>query len=387
MRFPLLLATIGSVMAASSAHAASIPTTPLPACGGAVTSRCVESISVNGTPVVYPTDPTVGSGPYDVYAVRYTLDGAKYFHVDVDGDTAAMSTADEWDIVLNTGEVFPGETEERGQDVRVNRGMSGGSHTVRFRMKPVRIAYDGCTSAGACGAVAALLDPAALSATVDDLGYYTDPDDAAAARGFDFAFNTDWASKPLQFDWATNTIRLDVANAHFEPDGTTVVKGRAEFRLPNAMLTRFYNVDDPASLTPAAFVVTGSGGSATTSVVVEPGSVHVDIANMTFSKRKLRIQGRTYPRKPGNLRTIRKSGAKAVIKSSGARPRGSKIRGYKAVCRPGRGTTVKAQTTRRNPLPIRVRGLAPGKRYVCTVRAKSRAGLGTKGTTRIPRTP
>lgn len=41
----------------------------------------------------------------------------------------------------------------------------------------------------------------------------------------------------------------------------------------------------------------------------------------------------------------------------------------------------------RNKLPIRVTGLTAGKRYVCSVRAKSRARLGLGATVGMPRRP
>jgi hypothetical protein len=67
-------------------------------------------------------------------------------------------------------------------------------------------------------------------------------------RGFDLSTNAEWVSTPLQLDYATNSIVLDASNSHFENDGTTVFVGEAEFRIPFAMLSRLYNVDDPASL-------------------------------------------------------------------------------------------------------------------------------------------
>ena len=95
--------------------------------------------------------------------------------------------------------------------------------------------------------------PGYLDGWVDDLDYIDDPDDGAAMRGFDLSTNADWVSSPLQLDYETNSIVLDASNSHFENDGTTVFVGEAEFRIPFAMLSRLYNVDDPASLTASAF--------------------------------------------------------------------------------------------------------------------------------------
>jgi Fibronectin type III domain len=108
---------------------------------------------------------------------------------------------------------------------------------------------------------------------------------------------------------------------------------------------------------------------------------------MTFSRRKLEIRGYTQPLRPRNLSAERKTRTKGVIRSTGAKARGSKVRGYQAVCRPRSGGAVRAETRRQDPLPIRLAGLTPGKRYECTVRAKSRAGLGQAGTVVMPRRP
>lgn len=300
-----------------------------------------------------------------------------------------LTTSETWDVVLNTGLVFPEETFARGQNVTITRSVTGARHhRVRFTLDPVRMADGGCSPSGACPAV----NPnptrvAYLDGWVDDLAYITDPLDRAAMRGFDLASNTDWVSSPLQLDFATNSIVLDVANSHFENDGTTVFEGRAEFRLPNAMLTRLYNVDDPSTLTPAAFAVSGMGGSASSTVTVAPGSVDVVIDGMTFSKRKLKIRGRTNPLAPRRLRATRTARKRGVIRSTGSLRRGSKVRGYRAICRNGRGHAVRKETTASRKLPIRIRGLKPRNRYVCTVRAKSRAGLGLPGRVTMRRSP
>lgn len=389
LHLALLCAVFGgtALFAAGGAAAAAVE---LPKCGAGTTANCIEQILKDGVAVPYPSDPVVGSDDWDVFATREDIGGARYFDVSIFNDLGTLTVSDVWSVKINTGSTYPGEMFARGQDVTVTRSTGGGPpYTVTVTLSPVEMAYDGCTSSGACGEFAGEYDPAQIRAVVNDSGYRSDPDDALAMRGFDLATNTDWVSSPLELDYATNTILLDVANAHRKPlsEGGGVFRGQAEFRLPNAMLRRLYNVDDPPSLTPASFAVRGMGGAATTLVAVDGSGVHVDIDGMTFSKRKLKIEGKTHPRKPGNLRAKRKTAVKAKITSSGAKPRGSKVRGYKAVCRPGRGAKVRAETTRRDPLPIWVKGLTPGKRYVCTVRAKSRAGLGTAGKVSIPRRP
>ena len=72
-------------------------------------------------------------------------------------------------------------------------------------------------------------------------------------------------------NFETNTIIFDVANTHFESDGTTPFLGHIEVRLPNAMLSRLYNIDDPSTLRPGSFAVTTGGAPATTTLAIETG--------------------------------------------------------------------------------------------------------------------
>lgn len=359
---------------------------PVPMCSGPGDSRCVEAIRQNG------------AAPVDTYTLIGIRDGAgsaaRYLiELQTGGGMYALDPDDVWTLVLNTGGTAPEELVAKGRDLVVNRGMSGGHHTISVAMHPVRMATRDVCNASGCGGpdgVADTIHPGYWRMDVNELDYLADPDDRAAMRNYHFATSADWSSTPPQLDPATNTITADVANAHFEsrtPDVRYI--GSAEFRLPKPMLTRIYGVDDPDSLTASSFRASssGSGPDPTTTVVIDSFSVTVQIDGIRFSKRKLSVRGKTWPRVPRNLRAKRKSALTGVIRTDGARPRGSKVRGYKAVCRPRNGSAVRAETTRRNKLPIRVRGLEPGKRYVCTVRAKSKAGLGVRGRVRMPRRP
>lgn len=375
-----LAALVVGLAAAPAASADIIPTTPLLACG---TPPCVVSVLHGATPLPYPS--TSGADEYSIFASTYMLAGARYFSFLIHDGTATMKTADEFTISINTGSTYPAETFARGQDVVVTRsGNWLGPFTVRMTLRPVRMAYGesgGCSSSGVCGMTAPTLDPAQLNGQIDNLGYIVDPADRAAMRGFDLASNTDWVSTPLRLDYATNSIVLDVANSHFEPDGTTVFQGATEFRIPKAMLRRLYHVDDPPTLTASAFSVTTGSGPATTVVDINPTSVHVAISGLTFSKRRLRIHGETRPLRPRNLRAVRIAAHRAVLRFNSSRRRGSLVRGYIASCRSGTRIRAKGQSFRP---PIRVNGLIPGRSYTCRVRARSRAGLGLVARAVIP---
>jgi len=376
------LLPLGSVVGGSSAGAA--PTTPLPPCGGG-TTPCLQSVTENGIDVT--SDPDL-----DIVADRYLQDGARYFHFLIMSDDGVndpfdLDPASTFVVVINTGSRFPGETFARGRDVSIKRGGNATSgYTVRFEMKPVVMSYGACNSMGSCGGSAGNTDATGyLEGYANDLGYVTDPDDRAAMKGFDLASNADWVSSPLQLDYATNTIILDVANSHFMSDGTTVFSGSAEFRLPFAMLRRLYLVDDPASLTAGAFEVrTGSGPAPTVAVAVGPNDVDVDITDVTFSKRRLKISGDTRPGRPRDAKGIRRSTGRGVVRWRPAKSRGSKVRGYKTTCRSGAGHRV-GKSTLKSPAVFTT--LKAGQRYSCKVRAKSRAGLGKRAFAKIPRRP
>ena len=248
-------------------------------------------------------------------------------------------------------------------------------------LKPVRMAEGPCDSSGVCPAIATSVRTGYLEVWIGDLDYLTSPADRAAMRGFDLASNAEWVSSPLQLDPATRSIVLDVANAHWEPLSAAVFAGSAEFRLPFPMLSGIYDVDDPASLTPAAFTVTaGSGAAPDVTVAVGSDDVKVTMTDIEFSKRRLRVKGNVAPGLPRNLRARRTTATAGAIWFAKALPRGAKVRGYQAVCRAG-GHVVRGNAA---GSPVRLRGLRDA-RYSCTLRAKSKAGLGRIARSSIPR--
>jgi hypothetical protein len=371
---------LAALAIAPSAFAIVLP--PLPVCTGLVTTNCVVAVERNDVAVPYPSSP---GDPYQVSAVKFPPADTQNFNFSIARTVGSWSldSTDVWEVTLNTGSTYPAETFSRGRDVTVTRGGPAGSRTVKFTLSPVRIADDSCNSSGVCIAIANRMFTGYIDGWVDDLSYIDDPDDAAAMRGFDLSTNADWVSTPLKLDYVTNSIVLDASNAHFEPDGTTVFVGEAEFRIPFAMLSRLYGVDDPATLTASAFTVTAPGASATSSVVVDTGSVKVELDGITFSKRRLRIHGNMTPRSAKNLHALRTSSSTGLIVFTRAKPRGSKVRGYKATCRGGSHVVTSSST--RNRSPIRVSGLRYGMSYKCTLRAKSKAGLGqTSAKIKIP---
>ena len=146
------------------------------------------------------------------------------------------------------------------------------------------------------------------------------------------------------------------------------------------MLSRVYDVDDSASLRPAAFAVTaGSGPAPMVSVDVGASDVRVTVEDLTFSKRRLRIRGDVTPGRPRDLTAERTAATTGVLRFRRALPSGSEVRGSQAVCS-HRGHVERESA---GSSPIRLRGLVSA-RYDCRVRAKSKAGLGRAADVRMP---
>jgi len=355
---------------------------------------CVVSVKKDGAAIPY----NAASGGSDdlVVAMHFHVPGdptSRFnFSISAPDGSFTLNTAKRYEVALNLGGVYPGETFARGHDVKVDRTVVGGHNIVTFTQNPVRMADDSCTGAGVCSMTATRTSTGYLDGWIDNLTYISDAADRTSMRGFDLASNVDWVSSPLELDDSTNSIFLRVANAHFEgppsPAGTLFV-GSAEFKLPFPMLRRLYEVDDPASLTPAAFSVTGAGSAATTDVDVDATghTVHVQLEGLTFSRRRLRILGDTRPGRPQGVVARRLTSTRGRISFSPATPRGSMIRGYKATCRYSSPTLRHHSWVIGPGSPLIVRNLRPGLRYACNVRAMSRAGLGQIARVTMPRFP
>lgn len=381
----IALSTMLLVLPATSL---AFPTTNMPYCDLAITTNCIVSASVDTAPVT-DVDPT-----YNVTASRWNLPGGgptNYFEVMVDLDVGgfAINPAQVWEVTINTGSVRALQTNGRGQNVTVTRGGDASSgYLLTFLMSSVAMSYtdSGCAGTGTCPAAADYDVTGAWQADANDALFVTNLAERASYNGFDFYNSSDWSSIPPQLNTDTNTIYVDVSNSHFKVDGVTPFYGHTEFVLPNAMLSYLYNVDDPASVTAGSFAVTTGGGSPTTTVTILPGGVKVVIDNLSYSKHRLKIVGKTTPGRPKNLKARRTSSNMASIRTTGAKSRGSKVLGYDAICK-SRVGKVHAWTKRTRKLPVRLTGLRRGYGYSCIVRARSRAGLGLASKVHIKATP
>ena len=348
---------------------------------------CVVSVQKNGLDIPYNAAP--GGADDVVYATKFHITGDPtkhfYFNIAAPDGSWTLDTSDTYEISLDIGTADPGETFERGHDVTITRDLSDpNNQIITFTQNPVLTADQGCNSMGSCDPVAGRTLTGYADGWIDDLAYIDDPLDRASMRGYDFATNADWSSSPPTLNYDTHAFILDIGNAHFLHDGTTPFIGSAEFRFPFAMLSRLYEVDDPASLAAGSFTISGTGAAATTVVDIDSGGhvVHVAIEGMTFSKHRLRITGDMRPGGVRNLKATRVSGTVGKLKFDPAKSRGSKVRGYKATCRSDSGLVASGSA---NDSPLKATGLSRSVKYRCTIWAKSRFGDGAKRGVDLPR--
>lgn len=348
-------------------------------CDDGTPEPCVESATVNGTPVtdthpdwdILLTDRSV-AGATGLYFAILRVDTGVF-------DLGAAALGDTWSVTIRTGAVDPRYASIRGLPGSVIRGPG----TVTVVASPIVIT-NGCTPSGptwTCPETALTDWDAYLDGEVTDFGQWTDPSQRESFRGYDLFSNIDVLSAPIEIveDTATGSPRLLIrlANSHFRVDGVTEVVGFARHRIPVSFLDEVYGIDDPASLTSSGLTVELSGGgSGSVTSFVDGGAVVVDATGLSFSRRTIRIDaGHVTPRRPTDVTAIRVGPARARIVYDGARSRGSSITRHVARCVAVDGDDV-ARSSVRGDRRIVVRGLDAGVEYRCRVRAVSAAGPG-----------
>ena len=351
---------------------------------------CFVSITKNGVTPLEQNN-VLDTGVEVITGLTFVGSGTRYWQFSIQDEHGHydLNPLDTYEIVLDVGTANPAETFTRGKTVAVERDLSvPNHHTVTFTMNPVRVAYsfNGCHGNGTCDMRPDVLAPGYLEGWVDNLGFVTDPADAAAMQGWDLTASTDWVSSPPTLNYDTHTFFIDVANSHCEePTGPacTPYVGSVEMTFPFAMLSHLYEVDDPASLGPTAFTFGGTGGGTVTTTVNDAGhTVHVEITDLTFSTRHLKIVGNMRPGRVKNLHAVRVSGTTGKLKFDPAPSHGSRVRGYKATCKSGSGLVA---TGSADASPLKVTGLSPGVKYDCKIWAKSRFGDGLRRGITMPR--
>jgi hypothetical protein len=166
---------------------------------------------------------------------------------------------------------------------------------------------------------------------------------------------------------------MSIARPEFP--GGLIFHGFLHMRIPSSFLQTVYGIDDPSTVTDTGLAASVGAGGGTVTVSVEPGggALLVDISGMTFSPRTLTIRrGVVTPTVPNGLATHRISARRGKVSFHAARPRGSRITGYRLRCFAGH-QTVNGSSKRS---PIVVSGLHRGRTYRCTVWAQSKDGAG-----------
>ena len=339
---------------------------------------------------MYDGVPFDGSSPlFDVIAIKATVGGAKtvLWNVTPVSPTTDLSAYDKtFSLTIQTN-VDPREMDGFGASMTYDRsGLASGEYTVTLSGKAVSVTdQDSCSfPAGGptCKPVSGKPSTTIFQGEISDYNYTAYNDTANYPPGFvDSWDGTEmWTNiaetglpPSLMVVDGQNELELDLADHHYEHDGTTVVHGDYFLRLPAAFLKSYWGIDDPSTLSTDGLSASIGAGGGTLTVTVEPGNVAVDveISGMTFSRRHLKIKlGHVTPRAPTEVKATRTSATTAKVTFTKAKPRGQKVTGYSVLCSGHRFKVVGRHS------PAAIEGLSAGVAYTCRLQGRSRAGYG-----------
>jgi hypothetical protein len=168
-------------------------------------------------------------------------------------------------------------------------------------------------------------------------------------------------------------LNFTLQNVH-QSFGGVPFHGFQHLRLPNAMLHDVYGIPDPDTMTSTSLRTTITGGSSIITITPEAGhhAMLIDLPDVTFSLRKVKVRlGIIVPTAPTHLKTWRISNSTGRIYFVKSYPRGARVTGYSALC--ANASTIK--TASGTGTSITFTNISPGgARWICKVRAKSKAG-------------
>jgi hypothetical protein len=299
--------------------------------------------------------------------------------VDTSGE---LNLSDKYSVTLDLGKLRPDYTEGYASRPDVDRLVDGdGTYRVTYTGRPVLLT-SGCNgqSPSVCPKTATG-QGTVFSAEVHELKrnrHLTGVDRSQSVDSVDGIFLTQPArgAPYLISEWA---------NSHYQTDGTTVVRGEARFRLPNALLRSHFGIPDPGTVVSRSFIGSINGKRASFSFRQDPdgGGVYVDISGVTFSNKTVKVKrGTIKPTRPNLTKSKRKSAARATVKFLKAKPRGARITAYQVRCKNGRTTKYADAGNQSYRTGITIKGLKRGVRYSCSVRAKSKVGASSWSKTR-----
>lgn len=350
---------------------------------------CVVSASVDGSPIA-ADDPT-----YDVSAVPISASGAKSVQWSVQGAGGPLPLGHTYSLSIDTT-VVPRVIDGAGaamQDTRTE--LAGNRYEVTITGQPVEVTdQEGCVfPAGgpSCSEVAPGPSTPTFSGEIDDFNstvYTSDPllpsNAVDSFYGMDMYTNiTETGLPPTVINKPSGLeLQIQLADHHFQEDGTTLVQGNFFVHIPAAFLNAIFGINDPSSIQTDS--LDASIGAGTLTVVDHAnGDVDVTVTGATFSPRTLDIQaGVITPARPGKLK-VRRLAKTARIAFAAAQPRGQIVTGYSGNCYARNGDIRLAFNGHRSPLTVR--HLRPGLRYRCYVAGHSKAGPGDARSFTIPR--
>jgi hypothetical protein len=374
---------------------------------------CIESVTVNSGAI---------TTPFSYIAWYDDTNPSKniYFFAQKDGTGGNLgfsALTDTWRVVIFVGNwEIPRVTHGKAQNVKVTRTHATDGYTVTISGNPVTVSGQ-CDSSGTyCPEDWVTGLPGGFNNRqwdgyfdfyITDYGAWNNASQRADFYGMNYFNNIAHTELPPQIVTPADPsippyLLVNAANRRFLQDGTTLVNGHAELRIPNQFLRDVYGVPDPASMTSSGVTVTGDGG-ATVDVFQEAGAdamiVHIDgmhfpnvsgsaptpfagpqsessttmLATTKKSLRHLKYKvGTITPTRPTNVHAKRVAAHRAKITFDRSRSRGAKVTGYLVRCVMRHGSAVVKVAGRNSP--IVVKGLAAGRVYDCRVRAKSKAG-------------
>lgn len=338
-------------------------------CDIPLVTPCIESFSINGTPQTASSETgLVLHGPND-------LGGYQEINFELSG--VAPDTADELEVVINTGSAFiPDRMFGRMALEDVDTGTGAGNHWIRITGSAVTWAH-GCDSAMGWPW------PCPLTATADEVVFGADIamlDDRRESTIGMYA-GTNAPFNGIFFDDqpdGTQALTTELVAPHFRADGTTVIVGSVRYRLSYRQMRSDMGIPNPETLVPGSLSGTingGAGGGAfLTQHDPDGGGFFIKASGFTFSLKRIKVAAaHINPTKPKISRTVRATSSRARVAHTFAKPRGAKVTSYVARCTTPRGHTVQA-TGPATSTRIVVTGLRRGKAYDCRVAARSKAG-------------
>lgn len=361
---------------------------PVPACSDGGPRPCLVSATRDGAPLPadYRINARTETTPSGAQVVALTA-----LHHGQD-DLGAGDLGSTWSVTVDLGDIAPRVVAGKATDVSVERAEESSVVTVTGR--PVTVSGQ-CRRAATpwrCPEFNPVQDPdnrdraAIFRITITDATDWAWSDDAqmGSASGLSVFVNVAGVERPaLMTDRTTRSrfLRVPLGSHRFREDGTTLVNGRLQVRLPHPLLQSLYRIDDPASMTGAGLRVSGAGDRARTTVTQDPAgeAVLVDVARIRFKEggqvRRVGIErGVLTPTRPTITRGSRCCERRLVLEWTAGTPRGSAITGYKIRCvSTGTGHVITVAPVSADSNWRKVTGLRL-EPYDCAMRTLSEAG-------------